>query len=141
MGRHPQKLLRLRRTKAMVHRRDLPSHHLRDPIVLALLNQLNRKNTSGEKKKSPPKLQPKQTAAANAHHSGRKSDTLRRQRLGNLRRDLRGLLLGRRRRRRGRRRGVGLLALGVLGGLGLALEEVEDTEFGGLRWLRWLRLL
>lgn len=51
MGRHPQKLLRLRRTKAMVHRRDLPSHHLRDPIVLALLNQLNRKNTSGEKKK------------------------------------------------------------------------------------------
>lgn len=51
---HPQKLLGLRCTKAMVHRRDLPSHHLRGPIVLALLNQLNQKNPSDKRKRVHP---------------------------------------------------------------------------------------
>lgn len=76
------------------------------------------------------------------HHSGRKPDPLRRQRLGDLRRDLGRLLLGRQ-RGRGRRRGVGVgvLTLGGLGGLRLALEEVEDAELGGLRRLRGRQLL
>lgn len=103
--------------QAIVHRRDLPGDDLPAAIVLALLYQ----------------------------HPGGKLDPLGREGLGDLRRDLRQLLLGRRGRGR-RRHGVGvrlgLLALGVLGGgLGLvALKELEDAELGGrLRRLRRLR--